>query len=65
MDVASAVSHPSFKTTDDLEPEYIYVKLEKNVKDKMVHIFEHLNLISTIAAFYCKILHNPVEHHYL
>ena len=42
MDVATEASHPSFKPTNELE--YIYVGLEKNVKDKMVHVFEHLNI---------------------
>ena len=49
MDVASEASHPSFKTTN--ESEYIYVGLEKNVKDKMVQVFEHLNIADESHVF--------------
>ena len=49
MDVASEATHPSFKPTNELE--YIYVGLEKNVKDKMVQVFEHLNIADESHVF--------------
>ena len=51
MDVATEVSHPSFKPTPTDDLEYIYVGLEKNVKDKMVHVFEHLNIADENHVF--------------
>ena len=50
IDIASEIAH-SLTTNNDLEKHYIYVRIDGTMKQKMLELFEHLNIIEKHHCF--------------